>query len=238
MSDYKSQMSVRTSRGYVIIGCAQFPDITDNAKKAAERFPSLVDYYVANDLVAVDDPVMVTSSRSAENCDPHVYTLSVTVNDIIDAAQSMPRALYYLPGVKLLYNDNTSRVEGVDMDLDEYEYLFGETETGDLSDSRRLVRALKRSAIAAVKHINDGDGGTCNFDSPALSWKECGMRKSTVEAAIKEAGLRWYEWSALKMLVVTGFQWGQGDRRTNMAEAFSANLESEGYGHHMYYAMD
>ena len=116
----------------------------------------------------------------------------------------------------------------------------------------RLTRALKRAAIASVAHICDDDSGTCNFDSPALDFAACGMTRARAEEAIKSVGLYCHDWKPFKnhrgedgklvkaptYLVISGFQCGQGYRRTRMAEAFCQRLNEDGFEAGMYYQMD
>jgi hypothetical protein len=102
----------------------------------------------------------------------------------------------------------------------------------------QLTNALLKAVEAAKRYANTEDGGTCNFDSPAISYR--GMKKSLVEKAIEAAGLRSYEWKLFgeKMLVICGGCYGQGNCRTRMAEAMTGSLKASGYAAMTYYQMD
>ena len=100
-----------------------------------------------------------------------------------------------------------------------------------------LTEALKKAVEAAGKYADTEDGGTCNFDAPAIAYK--GMRKSLVIEAIKKAGLRSYDWKCgQNYLVICGGCHGQGNRRTSMAEAMTESLRASGYECTTYYQMD
>lgn len=123
----------------------------------------------------------------------------------------------------------------VDMSPDDFAALYGSADES-LPTEERLTRALRRATVASMAHIDDEDGGTCNFDSPVLDYESSGITKETAKEAVKAAGLSCYDWE--KMLVITGCFSGQGNRRTKMAEAFSKSLESSGLAASMYYQMD
>jgi len=103
-----------------------------------------------------------------------------------------------------------------------------------------LTQALLNAREAAKAYIDTEDGGTCNFDSPAIDYKAMHMQKSKVADAIQSAGLRCFEWNCYKYkyLVVCGICAGQGNRRTQMAEAAHNYLKSAGIATTMYYQMD
>ena len=151
----------------------------------------------------------------------------------------------YLPGISLAMDAEDRPIWSVDLSLDMFRQLYA-TDESHLSPAQRLPNALRRAAIAATKHIMDDDGGTCNFDSPVLYWHESGIRKQDAERAIAEVGLHCHEWYVrsgrgerkLGPLVICGFQFGQGNRHTAMAEAFEESLKAEGYMTGMYYQMD
>lgn len=96
----------------------------------------------------------------------------------------------------------------------------------------------------AYKLRDTEDGGTCNFDSPAINLDKMkerfSMTKKAVEQAIQEAGLRCYDWKSFgsHYLIISGFTWGQGNRRTRMAEKAEEVLRAAGYFTTMYYQMD
>lgn len=91
--------------------------------------------------------------------------------------------------------------------------------------------------LALTIEDND-DGGTCNFDAPAIvanRWKE-----SLVQQAAKEAGLSAFKWRPYRnTMFVFGVPGpGQGNMRTRKAEAMTAYLKSKGYDAIMYCQMD
>lgn len=126
----------------------------------------------------------------------------------------------------------------VSLTLDEFAALYAATDKPDKVEA--LTRALRRAEIAAMAYADEPDGGTCNFDAPALDYKACGLTKAKAEQAIADAGLRCFDWTAYgqRHLIICGFQLGQGDRHTAMAEAFQRSLAADGYACGMYYRMD
>lgn len=104
----------------------------------------------------------------------------------------------------------------------------------------RLTEALRRAITAAELAVaeNPEDGGTCNFDSPALllpRWNE-----KRVEEAAKKAGCGCFKWDCCG----TGYfvfpirVGGQGNSRTLAAETAKDSLAAEGYHASVYYQMD
>lgn len=126
----------------------------------------------------------------------------------------------------------------VSLTPDEFAALYAATDNPGKVEA--LTRALRRAEIAALAFQDEPDGGTCNFDAPALDYKACGLTKGKAEQAIADAGLRCFDWKAYgqRHLIICGFQLGQGDRRTAMAEAFCKSLKDEGFSCGMYYRMD
>ena len=103
-----------------------------------------------------------------------------------------------------------------------------------------LTQALEKAKKTAQKYINTEDGGTCNFDSPAIDYREMHMSKAKAEEAIKAAGLGCFEWKlwSKTYLVICGIGTGQGNRNTRMAEAACESLKASGIAATMYYQMD
>ncbi len=100
-----------------------------------------------------------------------------------------------------------------------------------------LTQALLKAKQAALVYANFEDGGTCNFDNPAITYK--GMKKSLVIKAIEAAGLRAFKWKlGENYLVISGGCFGQGNRRTRMAEVMTESLKADGYQALTYYQMD
>ena len=94
----------------------------------------------------------------------------------------------------------------------------------------------------ALKEFGESeDGGTCNFDSPAVSFH--GVHTGTVEAAASLAGEHCSRWQEKRKDPM--YDWfvfsgptGQGNRRTRMAERISELLKQRGYDTTVYYQMD
>ena len=103
---------------------------------------------------------------------------------------------------------------------------------------KKLADDLKAALAYGLEHMGDDDGGTCNFDAPALfltDWK-----KKLVEAAARTAGVGCFEWEFLnsKAYVFSVRGAGQGYTRTKAAEAMSHYLKEQGYEAMVYYQMD
>ena len=100
-----------------------------------------------------------------------------------------------------------------------------------------LSQALKKAYSCAQK-VSIEDGGTCNFDTPQLILT--GWRESEIKEAFDAAGLRCYIQKSGKSYVVDviGCTNGQGDLRTEMAEAARESLKADGYEAYVYYQMD
>jgi hypothetical protein len=106
---------------------------------------------------------------------------------------------------------------------------------------KNLIESLK-AAKTIAKAATCDDGGTCNFDSPALSIPE-GMKYEHVKACCAAAGVRCFDWKPLgtgpKLAVLSSCAGnGQGNRRTKGAEAACKFLNERGYNCGMYYQMD
>lgn len=103
-----------------------------------------------------------------------------------------------------------------------------------------LTKALVKAKQAAQAYANTEDGGTCNFDSPAIDYQEMHMSNAKAKEAIKAAGLQCFEWNswAGKRLVICGIGAGQGNCRSRMAEAACESLKADGIAATMYYQMD
>lgn len=103
-----------------------------------------------------------------------------------------------------------------------------------------LTAALEQAKEAAQKYATSEDGGTCNFDSPAIDYRKMHMSKAGAQKAIEDAGLRSFEWKSWGgiRLVICGIGKGQGNRNTRMAEAAEKSLKASGIEVYMYYQMD
>lgn len=90
-----------------------------------------------------------------------------------------------------------------------------------------LAKALAKAKEAAMKYIDSEDGGTCNLDSCAV--RLAGWRESMVKKACEIAGVSGYKWENDYLNWHICFTAGQGNRRSRMAEAFTASLSESGY---------
>ena len=167
--------------------------------------------------------------------------------------EAEPRGPYaLLPGLNVVFDAEGADGPCVDLDADEFAKLYA-VDGDEIKDpAERLAWALKRAAIASASHIGEHDGGTCNFDSPALDPSACGLSKADAERVIKSVGLFCHDWQPFKnhrgddgkiikaptFLVISGFQSGQGNRHTHMAEAFCRSMNADGFETQMYYQVD
>ena len=101
-----------------------------------------------------------------------------------------------------------------------------------------LTSALITAKAAANQHNNDDDGGTCNFDTAYIRLPRW-HRQQTIKA-FANAGLRTDVWNIFggSAYMILGCYTGQGDRRTNQAEAIRETMQAAGYDCHIYYQMD
>lgn len=103
-----------------------------------------------------------------------------------------------------------------------------------LRDHIRASLAIGRQA----EREEAEDGGTCNFDSPAIHLPR--WNKTLVEQAAKEAGSGVFSWDGYsgKCYVIRPDTRAQGSARTRNAEAMEKALSAFGYDTVMYYQMD
>lgn len=80
------------------------------------------------------------------------------------------------------------------------------------------------------------DGGTCNFDAPALYLPRWNAEQ--VKKAAKQAGHGCYKWDSFKRYVIALRLPYQGAKRTAIAEHMNEILNGMGYDSFMYYQMD
>lgn len=100
-----------------------------------------------------------------------------------------------------------------------------------------LAIALAKARNAAEEYSNTDDGGTCNFDCPTV--RLSGWRKSDVEKACNLAGgIYCQKWDGYRYNWHFDCMSGIGNRRTMMAEAFSAKMNELGYEASVWYAVD
>ena len=103
---------------------------------------------------------------------------------------------------------------------------------------KKLSEDLKKALAEAKKADFGEDGGTCNFDAPAIYAPR--WRADKVEQAAKEAGTTAFKWDWFGR---TKFVFGvptnaQGNRRTRVASAMRNALMEMGYETIMYMSMD
>ena len=139
------------------------------------------------------------------------------------------------PGLTLMEDAENGNGLCVDMSPEMFEQLYAQP-TDNLTVEDKLIRALRRATVASVQHMRDDDGGTCNFDSPTLDYEAAGLTKNDAQRVIKSLGFASYDWEG--SLVIVGYFPGQGNRRTNMAQAFCESMRKDGYASGMYYQMD
>ncbi len=156
-------------------------------------------------------------------------------NQIITSHSTESDQREIAPGLTLVKDEESSHKLCVNMSPEMFASLYCES-TEVLTAEGKLIRALRRATVASMEHAEDDDGGTCNFDAPVLDYKSYGITKDAAEQAITSLGFHCYEWE--DCLVITGFLSGQGNRRTQMAEAFSKSLDSDGIPSGVYYQMD
>ena len=104
---------------------------------------------------------------------------------------------------------------------------------------KNLIEALK-AAKTIAKAVDCDDGGTCNFDAPALHLPE-GMSYEQVAACCAAADVHCFKWRVFKetMVVLSSCSGdGQGNKRTEGAEKACRFLLSKGYECGVYYQMD
>lgn len=93
---------------------------------------------------------------------------------------------------------------------------------------KKLADDLKAALAYGLEHMGTDDGGTSNFDVPSLTLP--GWKKKLVEAVARTAGVVCFEWKLWnsKTYAFSVHGTGQGDTRTNAAEAMSRYLEEQG----------
>lgn len=104
-------------------------------------------------------------------------------------------------------------------------------------DFAKLTKDLttsKNYAIIVGTKDNE-DGGTCNFDTFVLLADY--VRFDLLKTAVENAGLRVSKWGRGRYHIF-GYEWGQGNLRTRMVEAFETSMRNLGYKTSVYYAMD
>lgn len=108
------------------------------------------------------------------------------------------------------------------------------TEIKTKQELAALEAAVNEAARVALKYKDADDGGACNFDTPLLAVK---IPKRLRDATALHLARCWGRYS--KCYIIEDIPlYGQGDRRSEMAEAACESLRTSGYAATMYYQMD
>lgn len=104
---------------------------------------------------------------------------------------------------------------------------------------KKLAEDLKQAheaALAACANVDDG--GTCNFDSPALDLPR--WNGEQIKEAAKAAGVGAWKWESFghAKWVICPRSGAQGNKNSAVAEYMAERLRGAGYDCMMYYAMD
>lgn len=164
------------------------------------------------------------------------YQIAPKKPDPLPAPDPKPKTIEpreIAPGLTLMCDEDHGLF--VDMTPETFAELYGPVQD-PIPAEENLLRALRRATVACMSHALDEDGGTCNFDSPTLDYKTCGITRDAAERTIKAAGMSCYDWK--KQLVISGPFSGQGNRRTAMARAFCESMTKDGVASGMYCQMD
>lgn len=98
----------------------------------------------------------------------------------------------------------------------------------------KLVNDIATANNAAFEYSEISDGGTCNFDTPIMKIKLSRKEREALKDFLTPIGGRYYkDWYYVEVCL-----FGQGDRRTRMAEAAAEVLENLGYTACVSYQMD
>lgn len=99
-----------------------------------------------------------------------------------------------------------------------------------------LEYAILKAEKEAMKHADDDDRGSCNFDTPMICINATPKQVAGLEWQLEKVGKKkgvngtWY-------FVYTHLE-GQANRRTKMAEAVVKSLKEQGYISAVYYQLD
>ncbi|MCM1296361.1 MAG: hypothetical protein NC311_12550 [Muribaculaceae bacterium] len=108
--------------------------------------------------------------------------------------------------------------------------------SGKYAKLRDDLKAVHKIGLEAAN--GSDDGGTCNFDAPALFLPRWNNTK--LEQACKEAGAGCYKWRLFgTIMTVISFPIpGQANKRTTAAEAMTKALQEMGYAAYTYFQAD
>ena len=115
--------------------------------------------------------------------------------------------------------------------------------TENCPESWHKLIADLAEAKAIAQSVGGSDGGTCNFDSPALHVPEGMTYQQVAAACCIAAGVNCFEWKPFKnseklVVLCSCAGNGQGERRTRGAESAQRFLQERGWNCGMYYQMD
>ena len=123
--------------------------------------------------------------------------------------------------------------------FDRLKRLYHHSEPVLIGRYKKLAEDLKAALAYGLERAGDDDGGTSNFDAPSISLPKWEQKK--VEAAAKTAGLGcfvWTLWGSKSFVFPIQRGVGQGQTRTNAAEAMREYLEKLGYDATIYCQSD
>ena len=101
-------------------------------------------------------------------------------------------------------------------------------------DLNKLTNDILNANNAACMFSEVEDWGTCNFDTPIMKIKLSRKEREAMKDLLQPVGERAYK----DYYYVEVSLWGQGDRRTAMAEAAARHLKAEGYEASVRYMVD
>jgi hypothetical protein len=101
-------------------------------------------------------------------------------------------------------------------------------------DLNNLTIDILNANNAAFMYSEVEDGGSCNFDTPMVELKLTKKERAAVADFLTPIGMRGYK----NCYFVEVPLYGQGNRRTRMAEAAAEALRKEGYKASVYYQLD
>lgn len=97
-----------------------------------------------------------------------------------------------------------------------------------------LEYALAKANQAAKLFANSEDGGTCNFDTPIINIKATQKQVASLDFELSKCTWGLYKgWWFVDLPL-----YGQGNRRTRMAEAIAKSLNESGFNARVYYQVD
>lgn len=97
---------------------------------------------------------------------------------------------------------------------------------------RLLSIALNKAREESMQFAESEDGGSCNFDTPVLSLKATKRQLQGLPLSKIDYGLWKGNWFVDLPL------YGQGNRRTMMAQTIAKSLRESGFNASVYYQLD